>query len=78
LLADVRWHTDGGGRGAQYCLMTTTPDTPFTAIYAKWLDSFRVLIPGCAAAGATEEVRRRQEQVAANQEWEHEGGSLKP
>lgn len=54
----------------------TTPDTPFTRIYAQWLESFRALIPGATKAGPSE--TRKQEQVAANQEWEDEGGALKP
>lgn len=52
--------------------------TVFTEVYAQWLDSFRALFPGGAPAGPSEEVVRRQEQVAANQEWEHEGGRIKP
>jgi len=58
--------------------MIKTPSTPFTAIYTQWLDSFRMLIPGCAPAGPSEEVIRRQEKAAANQEWESEGGCVKP
>ena len=53
-------------------------NTPFTAIYTQWLDSFRAMIPGGAPAGPSEEVVRKAEQVEANQEWEHEGGSVKP
>ena len=58
--------------------MTQPSNTPFTDIYAQWLDSFRALIPGGWRAGPSEDVKRKQEQVAANEEWEHEGGSLKP
>jgi hypothetical protein len=56
--------------------MNTSPNTPFTAIYTQWLESFRALIPGCAPAGPSEETTRKQEQVAAHQEWEDEGGSV--
>jgi len=56
----------------------TTPNTPFTAIYTQWLESFRAMLPGCAPAGPAEELTPKQEQAAANQEWEHEGGSIKP
>jgi hypothetical protein len=52
--------------------------TPFTAVYTQWLDSFRAMLPGGAPAGPSEAVTRKQEQVAANQEWEDEGGSIKP
>lgn len=53
-------------------------NTPFTALYSQWLDSFWAMIPGAKPAGASEEMARRHEQVAANQEWEDEGGSCKP
>jgi len=49
-------------------------NTPFTALYTQWLDSFRALIPGMS--GPSEELTRKQEQAAANQEWEDEGGSV--
>ena len=53
-------------------------NTPFTALYTQWLDSFWAMIPGAKPAGASEELARKQEQVAANQEWEDEGGTVKP
>ena len=53
-------------------------NTPFTAIYAQWLESFRAMIPGGRPPGPSEELTPKQEQVAANQEWEDEGGSIKP
>ena len=53
------------------------PRTPFTAIYTEWLESFRAMIPGGAPAGPSEAVVRKEEKVAANQEWEGEGGSVK-
>jgi hypothetical protein len=52
-------------------------NTPFTALYAQWLESFRAMIPGGRPA-PPEELTPRQEQVAATQEWEQEGGSIKP
>jgi hypothetical protein len=55
-----------------------TPNTPFTAIYAQWLDSFKALFPGSAAPEKAGELTPRQEQVVATQEWEDEGGSVKP
>ena len=54
------------------------PVTTFTAIYTEWLDAFRALIPGGVGAGLASELTAKQAQVAANQEWEDEGGSLKP
>jgi hypothetical protein len=56
----------------------STPNLPFTAIYTQWLESFRALIPGWAPSGLSEDASRKREQVAANQEWEDEGGSFKP
>ena len=53
----------------------TTPAPPFTTIYTEWLESFRALIPGAKPA---ETKTPRQEQVEATQEWEDEGGSVKP
>lgn len=55
----------------------TPSNTPFTAIYARWLESFRALIPGHAPAPAAEPTPK-QEEAAAKEEWEDEGGSLKP
>ena len=56
----------------------TTPATPFTEIYVQWLEGFRALIPGARSAGAAANLKSRQEELAANQEWEHEGGSIQP
>jgi len=53
-------------------------DTPFTAIYMRWLDSLRTLIPGGAAKPPAAVPTPKQEEVAAKQEWEDEGGSIKP
>ena len=52
--------------------------TVFTEIYAQWLDSFRAIFPGGAPTGQSEPAERKQERVAATQEWEDEGGSIKP
>jgi hypothetical protein len=54
------------------------PHVLFTEMYFQWLESFRAMLPGFVPAGPSEEVIRRREQVAANQEWEDEGGSIKP
>jgi hypothetical protein len=55
-----------------------TPGTPFTEIYVQWLESFRALIPAARRTGASANVKSRQEEVAANQEWEQEGGAIQP
>ena len=55
-----------------------TPGTPFTEIYVQWLESFRALIPGARSRGASANLKTRQEEVAANQEWEQEGGAIQP
>jgi len=52
--------------------------TPFTAIYAQWLESFRAMILWDRPSGSSAELTPKQEQAAANQEWEDEGGSIKP
>ena len=58
------------------------PDvTPFTAVYTQWLDSFRAMLPGYAPEAPAEQpalTTLKKEQIAANEEWEHEGGSIKP
>ena len=56
----------------------TTPATPFTEIYVQWLESFRALIPGARRSGASANLKSRQEELAANQEWEQEGGAVQP
>ena len=43
----------------------------------EWLQAFRTMLPGGSAATAKDPTPK-QAQVAANQEWEHEGGSIKP
>ena len=54
------------------------PIMAFTEIYAQWLDSFRAIFPGGVPAGPSEEVVRKKERAEAHQEWEAEGGSVKP
>ncbi len=56
----------------------SSPNSPFTAVYTQWLASFRAMIPGGAPAGPAEDLARGQEQAAAHQEWEDEGGSVRP
>ena len=52
---------------------------PFTMseYSAEWLKTFRAMSPGFASSPAKEPTAK-EAQVAANQEWEDEGGSLKP
>ena len=54
--------------------MNTTPSTPFTDVYSKWLQSFRSFIPG---AGPGQPVVEKKAEVIAKQEWEDEGGAPK-
>ena len=51
-----------------------TSNTPFTDVYAQWLESFRAMIIGGAPAA---QVAEKKEDVVAKQEWEDEGGNLK-
>ena len=43
--------------------------------YREWQEAFRTMIPG---GPKTAEQTPKEAQVAANQEWEDEGGSIKP
>ena len=52
--------------------------SPFTAIYTEWLSSFRALLPGGWSAAPSTELPAKAAQVAADQEWEDEGGAIKP
>jgi hypothetical protein len=49
----------------------STPSTPFTDVYTKWLESVRALIPGAGPGPAAE----KKAEVIAKQEWEDEGGA---
>jgi hypothetical protein len=49
----------------------------FTSVYTEWMDAFRTLLPGGAAAPA-EEPTPKAAHTAAVQEWEDEGGCIKP
>ena len=54
---------------------------PFTAseYYTEWVQAFRAMIPGGALRPAQPaELTPKEAQIAANQEWEHEGGTIKP
>lgn len=55
-----------------------TTVTPLTTIYTQWLDSFRAIMPGGKSAVPTAVPAPQQERVIAKQEWENEGGSVKP
>ena len=50
----------------------------FSEYYAEWLESFRAMFPGGSHAAPATEPTPKEAQVAANQEWEDEGGSIKP
>lgn len=55
-----------------------TPIMTFTALYIQWLDSFRGLLPGREPAAPAGELTPKAAQAAADQEWEEEGGCIKP
>ncbi len=55
-----------------------SPLSTFTEIYIKWLDSFRVMLPGRDPAAPADELTPKAAQTAAVQEWEDEGGCIKP
>ena len=53
-----------------------TSGTTFFTIYTDWLNTILSLLPG--GAGKAPEPTPKQEQAAAHQEWEDEGGCIKP
>jgi len=55
-----------------------TSHTSFTAKYVEWLRWLRMYYFGTVRAQPPVEPTPRQEQAAAHQEWEHEGGSVRP
>ena len=54
-----------------------TPVLSLTEIYAQWLASIKAIIPGGTPA-APKELNPREALAAAKQEWEDEGGRVKP
>ena len=50
----------------------STPGTPFTDVYSKWLESVRSMIPG---VGPSQQAVEKKAEVIAKQEWEDEGGA---
>jgi hypothetical protein len=52
--------------------------TAFTVVYTAWLEIFRSMIPGGSRTAPAAELSPKEAQAAANQEWEDEGGSVKP
>ena len=52
--------------------------SPFTTIYTEWLHSLRSLLPGAWHEAPAPELARKAAHKAAVQEWEDEGGSIKP
>ena len=49
----------------------------FSEYYSEWLESFRKMFPG-GSSSPVKEPTPKEELVAAKQEWEGEGGNLKP
>jgi hypothetical protein len=54
-----------------------TPRTTFTALYTGWLDNCRSIFIGRPPAAPAQELTPKAAEVAADQEWEDEGGSIK-
>jgi hypothetical protein len=49
----------------------------FSEYAAEWMKTFRTMFPG-GAASAAKEPTPKEELVAAKQEWEGEGGNVRP
>ena len=62
--------------------MMKTPRTTFAAVYAEVLNAGWSMIPGgslaAQAPSPAPELTPKAAQVEAEQEWEHEGGSIVP
>jgi len=54
-------------------LRTTIP-----ALYTKWQNTYWSMLTGRPPAALAKELTPKAAQVAADQEWEDEGGSIKP
>ena len=56
-----------------------TPVLSLTEIYTQWLDSIKSILPGGSPSPSKELTPKdKEEQTAAKQEWEDEGGRVKP
>ncbi len=55
-----------------------TPFTQFVALYTEWLNTGWTMLTGRPPVAPTRELTPKAAQVAADQEWEDEGGSVKP
>jgi hypothetical protein len=51
--------------------------SPFTAIYAEWLDSIRAVVPGSASVSSAGEVSRTPEPAAASRGYKLRESSFK-
>ena len=52
--------------------------TTFSKVCTGWMEIFRSMIPGGSAAAPAADLTPKAAQVVADQEWEDEGGSIKP
>ncbi|MEK6246312.1 MAG: hypothetical protein AABM33_17650 [Pseudomonadota bacterium] len=55
-----------------------SPRTTFTAPYAEWLATRWSMLTGRPPAAPAQDLTPKAAQVVAVQEWEDEGGSIKP
>lgn len=55
-----------------------TPFELFMAPYSAWLDYTRSMLTGGTLAAPAKELPPKAAPSAAEQEWEDEGGSVKP
>ena len=73
----VCWRTDPCSEGGEHGAMKPTV-SPLTAIYTEWLGAFRSLLPGGWYDAPAPESTPKAAHTEAVQEWEDEGGAIKP
>ncbi len=71
----MRYRTDLRGATKQHGAMKTPLET-FMAPYSAWLNASWSVLTGMPLPGPEESPKAVQ--ADAEQEWEHEGGSLRP
>jgi hypothetical protein len=71
----VRWRTDRGGAGMEHGVMKNIFET-VTERYTAWLNTSWSMVTGTPLPA--KDPSHKAAQVAAVQEWEDEGGAIKP